>query len=228
MPRLFFVLFGAILLVVGTVALVGGVFTGLDEGRFGAEAVETDATVVDKAIDRDSDDDTDYLVTYTFTPPDGFDVTRSQEIDRDEWDALQPGNEIRVEYLPDDPSRSRVVGTGGWVGPIIAAVFGGIAAPAGAVLTLIGVRRIRRHRQILREGIAVPATVIGPEATNIRVNRQQQWVVVYRYVDRMGGEHMGRSDPMAMHRALEWQPGSTAVIRYAGDHPDESVWVGIG
>ena len=224
-PRRSIIWFGVILLVVGVVATAVGVFLGVVEGRFRTEGVIAEAVVVDRRIDR-SDDDTDYVVDYTFTPPGGFEVLGSDEIDRDAWERLEPGAAIRVEYLPDDPGRNRPVGSGGWAEVIIVSIVGGIGVPVGGVLVAVGVRRVLRHRQLLREGIPVEATVIGPEATSYRVNRRYQWVVVYRYTDRLGGEHIGRSDHMPMHRAIAWQPGTTVRVRYDPLRPDESAWVG--
>jgi len=223
----YYLLFGVMLLVLGAGALVFGIFSAFSESSFASGAETTQAMVVDKAIENRGDD-RDHDIVYTFTPPGGAEVTRRQSIGREEWEQLQPGDTIDIQYLPDDPTRNRLAGTGGVVAPIITAVFGAVALPAGVVLTLFAVRRMRRHRRLLGEGIAVEATVIGVEATNVRVHQQQQWAVVYRYTDRTGAEHTGRSDPMPMQSATEWQPGSTGLVRYAAERPEENAWVGRG
>ncbi len=225
MPRYAMVVFGLVMLTIGIGAVVAAVVLGLNEGRYESDGREIDGTVVGTRIDS-SGDDTEYEVTYRFTPPGGGrEFVATHDIDRDDWERLAEGDPIRIEYVPDEPQLNRPAGTGGWVGPIIAGTLGGLLAPAGGGLVALGIRRVLRHRELLREGVLTEGTVIGAEMTSYRVNRRRQWIIVYRYTDRLGGEHIGRSDHMPMDRATAWQPGMTAPVRYAAENPAESVWV---
>ena len=106
-------------------------------------------------------------------------------------------------------------------------------APAGLILTAIGgrlvataLRRLRMEERLLREGLSAEAEVVSVEETTVRFNRQRQWVIRYRYTDRMDGAHEGRSGYLDPAEAGTWNPGDRGVARFDPRRPGNSIWIG--
>jgi hypothetical protein len=106
-------------------------------------------------------------------------------------------------------------------------------AAGGLILTAIGgrlvttaLRRLRTEERLLREGLSAEAEVIAVEETTVRFNRQPQWVIRYRYTDRMGEAHEGRSGYLDPEEAAAWSPGDRGVVRFDPRRPGVSIWIG--
>ncbi len=106
-------------------------------------------------------------------------------------------------------------------------------AAGGLILTAIGGRlvstalgRLRTEERLLREGLSAEAEVVAVEETNVRFNRQRQWVIRYRYTDRMGEAHEGRSGYLDPDEAAAWKTGDRGVARFDPRRPAVSIWLG--
>lgn len=106
-------------------------------------------------------------------------------------------------------------------------------AAGGLILTAIGGRlvttamgRLRTEERLLREGLSAEAEVVAVEETTVRFNRQRQWVIRYRYTDRMGEGHEGRSGYLDPEEAAAWNPGDHGVVRFDPRRPGVSIWIG--
>lgn len=60
----------------------------------------------------------------------------------------------------------------------------------------------------------------------MRYNKRFQWQIHYRYVDRMGAEHRGRSGYLEPEEAAAWKVGDKGVVRFDPRTPARSIWVG--
>ena len=108
-----------------------------------------------------------------------------------------------------------------------------IMAAGGLILTAIGGRlvttalgRLRTEERLLREGLSAEAEVVAVEESTVRFNRQRQWVIRYRYTDRMDEAHEGHSGYLDPEEAAAWNPGDRGVVRFDPRRPGVSIWIG--
>lgn len=95
------------------------------------------------------------------------------------------GEEVTIEYDEDSPARSRIAGMRrGMFGPwaAIVAIFPAVGLAVLLPFTLKG----RRRNRLLREGILTTGTMIDRRPTNITINDQPLWEVVFEFHDRNG------------------------------------------
>lgn len=104
------------------------------------------------------------------------------------------------------------------IGLVVTAV--GVAISRGAV------QRVRFEHYLRREGLTGEGEVVAVQETNMRYNRRIQWQIHYRYVDRMGAEHSGRSGYLEPEEAAAWKVGDRGVVRFDPHDPARSIWVG--
>lgn len=107
-------------------------------------------------------------------------------------------------------------------------IIGAIIATVGAVLLRRGLGEVRREQRLRRVGVPTDATVTAVLETNFRYNRVRQWVVHYRYADREGRTHEGKSGYRYLNpeEAVLWEEGQTARVLYDPERPSESLWFG--
>ena len=94
-------------------------------------------------------------------------------------------DEVTIEYDEDNPSRSRIEGMrrsmfGPWAA--IVAIFPAIGLAFLIPCTLWG----RKRNRLLREGLLTTGKVIDVRPTNMTINKQPVWEVVYEFHDRNG------------------------------------------
>ena len=94
-------------------------------------------------------------------------------------------DEVTIEYDEDNPSRSRIEGMrramfGPW--SVIVAIFPAVGLAFLIPCTLWG----RKRNRLLREGILTTGKVIDVRPTNMTINRQPVWEVVFEFHDRNG------------------------------------------
>jgi len=111
-------------------------------------------------------------------------------------------------------------------GEYTAAAGGLIVAAIGGRLVGTALGRLRTEERLLREGLSAQAEVLAVEETNIRFNRLRQWVIRYRYDDRAGEAHEGRSGYLDPDEAAAWNPGDHGVARFDPRRPSVSIWIG--
>jgi hypothetical protein len=225
--RYFWFLFGGIWLVVGLGLTKGGLDEMGKERRYRDEGRMARATVVDKSMQRADRDhpSTRYVVRYRFTTDDGRPVTGSTTVEVHQWETLREGDPITVTYLASAPETQRLAdpsaGSGAWVMVAIGLFFAG----AGGGIVFWNWRRLAHDRRLRRTGVLVHGTVVKVIPTSLRINRVQQWRIVYRYQDHVGRTHETGSGALPPSAAHTWQPGDTGPVRYDRAQPDDSIWV---
>ena len=99
--------------------------------------------------------------------------------------APSPGEEVTVEYDEDHPQRSRIEGMRrGQFGAMVMIVT--IFPAVGLVLLIPAMRIGRKRNRLLREGILTTGKCIDRRPTNVRINNQPLWEVVFEFFDRNG------------------------------------------
>jgi hypothetical protein len=102
------------------------------------------------------------------------------------------GDEVTIEYDPDDPSRSRIEGMrrnmfGPWAA--VVSIFPLIGLGFVVPFTLKGIQRNR----LLRDGILTQGTLIHKGMTNVRINHRPVWELTFEFTDRLGQRHEAKA-----------------------------------
>jgi hypothetical protein len=143
----FFLFFGAIWLLAGIGLAIGGARDYSREKRFERSAETAQAVVTEKSIkgaSRKGDSRTEYIVSYRFFPRAGVLTEGTDSIDVYDWEQLQPGRAIKVEFLPDTPTQNRIVRIRSKGSIIASLVLGCIFAPVGAATIVWSLRTMLR------------------------------------------------------------------------------------
>lgn len=173
--------------------------------------------VVERVVDGDVETDTRYLVTYGFDAvlADGAVAPQRTEeaVPEATYEAAEPGLEVAVRYLPEDPSsadfsegatalRARLIG---W--------FAAAAAAGAAVLAALGWRGARRMGRLERSGLRTTGTVE-------KVHRGEgTHVFVLRYLDAAGVERHARAHAVTGEAWEEVGPGAVLPLLCDPDDP---------
>lgn len=180
------VLFGGVLNVVGwlvlffTMFFVWGFVGNADMTGWYAfdDALSAQGTVV--AAESTSAEINEQRVmeyTYTFTDAQGGEQTG---VSYSHSEYLQSGEAVPVEYVPGDPSTSRIEGMRRELfGPFVAFVllFPGVAG----VILLFAVRGGLRRVRVLRHGQLAKAVLVEKKATASQVNNQQVYALTFEF-----------------------------------------------
>jgi Protein of unknown function (DUF3592) len=224
---------GRFALWIGLVFLVGGVFAaghGLRdttrEHAYRQHGEIVQATVTAKALrPATRDRGTSYDVSFRFIDTDGRPREGRLPVDAAVWEALGAGSPIAVEHVPGDPQSIRLAGHTGSADALVLLGLGLAFGALGGGLAFWHGRHLVRDWRVMRHGVSASGTVTGTAPTSIRINRQTQWVVNYRYTDAVGRQHDGRSPYMSVEAAQGWEPGASVDIRVHREHPELSVWM---
>ncbi len=84
----------------------------------------------------------------------------------------------------------------------------------------------RRDLRLMREGVALKATVSGVRRGAIAINRQERWLVCYDYEYPPGRKHKGESRAMPGEAVMGYRLGDTVDIKADPQKPDVSVFLG--
>jgi len=126
-----------------------------------------------------------YAQTYRFTASDGAEYEgTSYATGR----RLDPGATVTVEYVPDDPSISRirgmrrdVFGVEGWEGLLIGGIF--VVLPAvGIAMLVVGVRKGVKANRMLARGQLALGKLKSKRPTNTSINEQRVWEFTFAFV----------------------------------------------
>jgi len=222
------VLIGVLFLSVGSLLFLIGGANLIQERRFRTEGQVIQGVVLDKQYVNYGRRNTPYDVRYRFTAPDGRAIEGTCEVKLETLQALDKGGPVKVEYLSGVLGSSRIAGEDpGTTAPALLTVIGGLVLPVGLVLTVKGLRRVARQSgHVGRHGRVTTGTVTTVRESALSVDRQQQWVIAYDYVDHFGRTHSGRSHDLPPEEATTWQIGDKARILFDTGHPERSSWVG--
>ena len=95
------------------------------------------------------------------------------------------GDEVTVEYDEDSPRRSRIEGMRrGMFGPFV--LFVTIFPAVGLVFLIPGMLTGRKRNHLLQNGVLTTGQAVDRRPTNIRINNQPLWEVVFEFHDRNG------------------------------------------
>ena len=195
--RLFFRMGGWISLMLFLPALIL-IFVSLSEltlaERFEIEGRETVARITDKYLTESTDSDGDRTVTYYLVME--FTTRRSEEIgvartvSRAEFNRAQVGQTRPIWYLDSEPTETELVPgenrTDSRVAHVIAWLFG---AGALAGLWYWGSRAVAAVRA-RKYGARLQAVVVDHAASNIKVNNEPRYRLVWRLPDGSTGESL--------------------------------------
>lgn len=145
---------GKTMLIIGLVAVLFalifipiGIYSLKEEKRFDAEGITAPAVITSKRVqekrhrDRETKREkitTTYYLTYAFTTDQGKKMETENSVSQSRWEKSTEKDNIQVQYLPTDPSKSRIAGESNRVKTLI---FTGISGVGG----LIGLGCIVTH-----------------------------------------------------------------------------------
>jgi hypothetical protein len=217
---------GGLLLWCGVVFTWIGVTGILGERRYRDDARVARGQIVAKSLQRaTSNTSTRYEILYRVALPDGT-VERTVPVDVAEWERLEQGAGVDVQYLPGDHDSLRLAREPTFATHAVFCALGGALTPVGAVLVTLGGRDVRRKTRLYRHGTPAVATVVAIEATNVTINRKPQWRIRFRYEDRGGQEREGRSGYLPASEAHAWNRGDSGVVHFDPGHPEHVLWIG--
>ena len=114
-----------------------------------------------------------YETSYSFRSADGYDVTGASYM-TGRW--IERGQAVTVEYVPSDPSLSRIEGSRASIAGVgVAFVY--LIPIVGLAFAMMGVRSGIRRRYLLSSGELALGKLKLKEPTNTKINNQ----TVYKY-----------------------------------------------
>lgn len=125
------------------------------EQRFETEALTAPGTITSKRVAETRERDrktkrekvsTTYYVQYKFTTGEGRDLESEMSVSKSRWDSAKSNDPVEIQYLPDDPTKSRISGESDKVKSI---VFTGIGI-CGALIGLVCIGSYLRTKITLR------------------------------------------------------------------------------
>lgn len=226
-------LVGAILSCVGVVFLIVGVAIGADTVSFLASAERTEGVVVElterTSTSRDTDGhtrtSTTWYPTVEFSTGAGETVTFESSVGSDP-PTHDVGEEVPVAYDPANPSDAKVAtGLSLYLLPLIFGGLGVVLSAVGIPLLIVGIRKKRVRRRLLRDGTEVWAEIseVGVEF-NVRINRRHPYVVRATWHDpRTGRTHHATSDYLTRDPGPDLRGRTHVRVQYDPENPDENV-----
>lgn len=137
-------LFGALFFLAGLPFLVIGIYTGVRQWQFPAEAPTVQGTVLTKSTDSKDR----FTITYRFTIGSGQVIEGSASVSGELWDRLEERGPIQVQYVPHSPRRHRVEGQGSdWALAFMFGTVGGIFTSLGGFVLVMAFFRLGRERR---------------------------------------------------------------------------------
>jgi hypothetical protein len=215
-----------IFFVAGVLLVGSGLRAAYEELRYRRSGEEIEASVVAKKNIPSGRRGTRPGVSYRFTTPDGREFEGERVLEPDLLEKLQPGRPLTVVYLPDRPATNRPRGSSEAGAMLFAFPIGAVSTALGGGLAWFIFAPIMRIRRLVRVGVPAEATVLGIDSAAISFSRRIQSQIRYRYQDRLGGIHEGKSRPMEASDLERWKPGARGAILYDPRRPDRSVWLG--
>ncbi len=146
--------FGSILLFIGAIFLLVGVFNLRQERAFRAEGRTADGIVLTKSSHveynhQNNTQQTHYAIGYRFTTDDGTSVKGSEEVNWRSWTSIQERDPVQITYLPQHPSKNRLAADRPAFELWLFTVLGGLLSGAGVIL--LGYGALRWARQTSRD-----------------------------------------------------------------------------
>jgi len=184
--------------------------------------VPTEAVVVDRRIDTDSDGADSYYVTYKYKVPaakgDHGYLTREQSVNRDTYRLLPPESQTTVRYAPSDPSVARLESR--FRAPYLllgVTAFAGLFVAIGLFLFRSGWTTITQARALSRHGQSIQGTLLD-RWTDTDSDGDRVYCVAYRFTPLYHPQVTKAEYNRAAYDAL--LPGDPVWVRYLPDRPN--------
>jgi hypothetical protein len=169
-----------------------------------------------------------YRVEYTFTTSDG--AAHGGRSYTGKLRGLAVGSEVTVEYIPNDPSKSRIEGQRCSPIPPSTCLLGVFFLVAGGAIWLSGVVRLGRLRRLYEQGVATAGTVVSARWNKMmrikagpRTPRRFLYEVRYRFRDDRGLERQSAQRTYAVPGSLTFNEGDTVTVLYDRTDPARSL-----
>lgn len=215
--------FGLIWAVVGTPFLVIGLVVWSQDQHALRGGIATTATIIQKDHDADASDRDGYFLRFRYVDAAGEEHEVEEGVPRPAWLRYRPGQRVAIEYLENQPAKSRLAENVGhdagvikWVFTLLGLAFAGLG---WGLLVGSWVGAGRRTRLLCR-GVPALGQVTGVERRlNIEINGRHPAYLTFQFTDSQGRVRSGESS--LLPRAIEnrWQPGDPILVLYEDDNP---------
>jgi hypothetical protein len=163
-----------------------------------------------------------YELTYVFVDQSGTAHTDRGDVPRATYEQARPGSRFVIRYLPDDPSRSRVLGQDDTL-PLVALIAFAVAGLAyGGYAVIAGSRRAATLARVSQVGQTTTATVTKLKETTV-FGAGKAVTVEYTYVDPFGRTRRGRGPLMYPSEGATYKVGGPVRVLVDPDRPGDSV-----
>jgi hypothetical protein len=216
---------------IGLAVLYGTLTTTAEDRAFAARGVRTGAEITLRSEANEWEDAggrpemrTDYRVHYRFHDDAGNEQMGVAVVPKSTWLRYQAGDTLAIEYLPDQPDRSRALER--LRPPLGMAV--GVAFGSGLFLLLGGLvlvgsawSRARRRWRVVRNGIPCLGRVTevltapNPNGHEAHAGKPSGYHLGYTFQDSRGVHHDGQTAGLPPEVAFHWKPGDPILVLYA-------------
>ena len=195
--------YGATLtLVFGLAMLLCGVLVNAHERRFERECHEAGGTVLKKdkrkkyKVKCGGETEWLYSVSYTFQTAEHQAIRGEADVTKEVWDGLQPGNALRIRYLPGEPERSRPDGYSPAQSAGALAIVGGVLMFLAVVFLGLAWRSALSYARLLRKGTLTCATVTETSRRMRQIGKASYPRITISYCFRLpdGGSAKGEEE----------------------------------
>lgn len=153
-----------------------------------------------------------YHIHYEFTGPDGG-IIRGDCYSTGMH--FNPSGPVNIEFKPDDPWTSRIVGTRkAWFG--FGAVFVALIPLFALVFLFFGLRRGFASAALLRFGKLTRGRMVDKQPTNTQINNQSVYSFTFEFLDESGNAHRVEA---RTHHVATLEDEETEAIVYHPQRP---------
>lgn len=219
----FWLLFGGIWFLVGTVLFLGfGMIGGFPwtDRQLNSQGVKTRAAVLSVELNRSIKVGNDYPWKVRYRFRDRLERVyegTGQTFDTELAGKLQQTKTATILYLPEDPRVSKLAGTPYHAFPLFAFLLAGFFGLVGATCLGIGLWFFLRRVWIYRLGLATQATITGSRRAGYQINNRHPYYLSYRFRDRLGRQQESRDLLLDPDEAASYSVGGRALVLYLPD-----------
>jgi uncharacterized protein DUF3592 len=170
--------------------------------------VQALATVTDGVMTRGRT--TTYSLTYSYDVKVNGKLqtfTNEQSVSGDLYDSTAIGAHVSIQYLPDDPGTSRIVGES--TTNVILVIIGVSFIIGAAYMVFYFVRQYRCDRALERDGQIISGSIVKSSITGVGSKRQVH--VQYQFLSPLGTELKGKQSERRRDVQLADIPPETKV-----------------
>lgn len=212
-------LFGMIWFLVGVPMLVVFLVLGNPTTdyriRHKHETATGTVTKISRAGDRNP-----YRVDFAFAAADGAEHEGRSYTRR--LRGLAVGSEVTVQYLANDPTKSRIEGHQYSSIPPTMLLLPAFFVVAGGAIWVSGIARLAGLRRLYEQGAVTTGTVVGAKS-GARTPRRILYEVRYRFTDDHGRERTSASRTYAAPDSLNLKEGDTIAVLFDRADPAHSL-----